>query len=63
VLIRPTAASQAVQSLETMWQEFSVAHPLIRRFRNTGRFTQVHVDVFDGHMVPTVWDDGGGGQF
>src|SRR5262245_9269708 len=27
---------------------------------DTGRFTQVHLDVFDGRMVPTVWDDGGG---
>jgi len=60
VLITPAAASQAVQSLETMWQEFSVTHPLIRQFRNTGRFTQVHLDVFDGRMIPTVWDDGGG---
>src|SRR6266436_5962397 len=60
VLITPAAASQAVQSLETMWQEFSVTHPLIRQFRNTGRFTQVHLDVFDGRMSPTVWDDGGG---
>jgi hypothetical protein len=63
VLITPAAASQAVQSLETMWQEFSVTHPLIRQFRNSGRFTQVHVDVFDGRMVPSVWDDGGGPDY
>jgi predicted nucleotidyltransferase len=60
VLITPAAASKAIQSLETRWQEFSMAHPLIRRFRNTSRFTQVHLDVFDGRMIPTVWDDGGG---
>jgi hypothetical protein len=60
VLIRPAAGSQAVQSLETIWQKFSVAHPLVRQFRNTGRFTQVHLDVFDGRMTPSVWDDGGG---
>jgi hypothetical protein len=60
VLITPAAASQAVQSLETMWQEFSVTHPLIRQFRNSGRFTQVHLDVFDGRMIPTIWDDCGG---
>jgi hypothetical protein len=23
----------------------------------------VHLDVFDGHMVPTVWDDGGGPDY
>jgi hypothetical protein len=63
VLITPTAASQAVQSLQTMWNEFMVTQPLIQRFRSTGQFTQVHVDVFDGRMTPTVWDDGGGPDF
>jgi len=60
VLITPAAASQAIQSLETRWQEFIITHPVIRQFRNTGRLTQVHLDVFDGRLIPTVWDDGGG---
>ena len=60
VLIKPTGANQEVESLTTLWQEFMVAQPLIDRFRRTGRFAQVHLDVFDGRMVPTVWDDGGG---
>ena len=60
ILLTPAATNQAVQSLETTWQEFSAAHPLIRRFRSTSRFTQVHVDVFDGRITSTVWDDGGG---
>jgi hypothetical protein len=60
VLINPTAAGQEVQSLTALWQEFMATHPLVERFRSTGRFTQLHLDVFDGRMVPTVWDDGGG---
>jgi len=63
VLIMPAAASQEVQSLTTLWQEFIAAQPLLDQFRRTGRFTQVHVDVFDGRMVPTVWDDGGGPDY
>jgi predicted nucleotidyltransferase len=63
VLILPTAPSQEVQSLTTMWQEFIATQPLIHRFRSTGRFNQVHVDVVDGRMVPTVWDDGGGPDY
>src|SRR5258708_7515214 len=63
VLITPAAPRQAVQSLERMWQEFSVTHPLIQRFRSNGRFNQVHLDVFDGRMIPTVWDDGGGPDY
>src|SRR6476469_9400645 len=63
VLIMPAAASQEVQSLTKLWQEFIAAQPLLDQFRRTGRFTQVHVDVFDGRMVPTVWDDGGGSDY
>jgi predicted nucleotidyltransferase len=63
VLITPAAAGLEVQSLTMLWQEFIAAQPLIHRFRSTGRFTQVHVDVFDGRMVPTVWDDGGGPDY
>jgi len=60
VLITPTAPSQEVQSLTLKWQQFMATQPVVHRFRSTGRFTQVHVDVFDGRMTPTVWDDGGG---
>ena len=61
VLITAAAASQEVQSLTTLWQKFIATQPLaIHRFRSTGRFNQVHLDVFDGRMVPSVWDDGGG---
>jgi hypothetical protein len=60
VLITPTAPSQEVQSLTLKWQQFMATQPVVHRFRSTGRFTQVHVDVFDGRVTPTVWDDGGG---
>jgi hypothetical protein len=60
VLVRPTGASQEVQSLTARWQEFIATQGVIERFRSSGKFKQVHLDVFDGHMVPTVWDDGGG---
>jgi predicted nucleotidyltransferase len=60
VLITPTAPNQEVQSLTTKWQQFIATQPIVHRFRSTGRFTQVHLDVFDGRMTPTIWDDGGG---
>jgi predicted nucleotidyltransferase len=63
VLTMPTAAGQEVLSLTTLWQKFSATQPLIQQFRSTGRFNQVHLDVFDGRMVPTVWDDGGGPDY
>jgi predicted nucleotidyltransferase len=63
VLLMPTAASEEIQSLTTLWQKFTTTQPLIHRFRSTGTFNQVHLDVFDGRMIPTVWDDGGGPDY
>ena len=60
VLLTPTAPSQEIQSLTKKWEQFVATDPKVHQFRSTGRFTQVHVDVFDGRMMPTVWDDGGG---
>jgi hypothetical protein len=60
VLLTPAAPSQEVQSLTMKWQQFLATQPMVHRFRSTGPFTQVHLDVFDGRMMPTVWDDGGG---
>jgi hypothetical protein len=60
VLITATAPSQELQSLTMEWQQFMATNPKVHRLRSTGRFTQVHVDVFDGRMMPTIWDDGGG---
>jgi predicted nucleotidyltransferase len=60
VLVRAGATAQDVQSLETTWRSFMTANPVVVEFRKSGRFTQVHVDFFDGRFVPGVWDDGGG---
>jgi len=59
VLIKPESASE-VQSLTTLWEKFIATQPLLHRFRSTGRFAYFHLDVFDGRVVPTVWDEGGG---
>jgi len=60
VLIKPDSAGQEVQSLTTLWEKFIATHPLLHRLRRTGRFAYFHLDVFDGRVVPTVWDEGGG---
>ena len=60
VLITPTAPSPEVQSLTMKWEQFMSIQPMVHRFRSTGRFAQVHLDVFDGRTTPRVWDDGGG---
>jgi hypothetical protein len=60
VLVRASAAARGLQDLETAWRSFMTASPVVAEFRKSGRFSQVHLDLFDGHVVPGAWDDGGG---
>jgi len=60
VLVTPGATVQDLQNLETKWRAFVAAEAVVLEFQQSGRFTQLHLDLFDGHFVPTVWDDGGG---
>src|SRR5205809_3484712 len=60
VLITPAAASQAVQSLETMWQEFSFTHPLIRQFRDTVVLPKGNGTFFVGRLFRPLGDVAGG---
>jgi predicted nucleotidyltransferase len=60
VLVGETASTDDVHRLEASWQAFSMAQPLVREFRQTGPFAHVHLDVFDGRVVPAIWDEGGG---
>ena len=60
VLITPEAASQEIPAMTMKWEQFMATQTLVHEFRSSGQFTHVHLDVFDGRLKPTVWDDGGG---
>jgi hypothetical protein len=60
VLVKPAVTESGVSGLEASWREFLAGEPLFGEFQRSGRFTKVHLDVFDGRMTPAVWDDGGG---
>jgi predicted nucleotidyltransferase len=60
VLATRQAAPSDAQALEAAWQTFAEGQPEVLAFRHSGRFTGVHLDVFDGKFAPAVWDDGGG---
>jgi predicted nucleotidyltransferase len=47
-------------TLEGRWQRAYGEGEVFERFRQLGRFTKVHLDLFDGRIEPQVWDDGGG---
>lgn len=60
VLVKSTTSVKELRELEMLWGEFAAAQSLIQQFRQAGRFSQVHLDVLDGRIAPSIWDDGGG---
>ena len=60
VLVESSTSAEELRELERLWGEFAAGQALIDRFRQAGRFSQVHLDVFDGRITPSIWDDGGG---
>jgi predicted nucleotidyltransferase len=60
VLVNADTTTDDLQALERSWRDFAATQPLVSHFKQSGRFTQVHLDLFDGQFVPSVWDDGGG---
>jgi predicted nucleotidyltransferase len=60
VLVNPETSSDEMQALERSWRDFAASQPVVTRFKQSGPFAQVHLDLFDGQFVPSVWDDGGG---
>ena len=60
VLVQPTLAAEDVRASEEEWRRFVAAQPTIAEFKQAGAFAHVHLDLFDGRFVPSVWDEGGG---
>lgn len=60
VLMAPDVAPEQSAALDARWRAHYAGHPAFERLRRAGRFTGVHLDLFDGTFTAEVWDDGGG---
>jgi hypothetical protein len=60
VLIAPDTPPTERLELENSWQAYAATNEVFVSLRQAGRFTGVHLDLFDGRFTPDVWDDGGG---
>ena len=60
VLVAPTCTASTQTALEQQWQTVYATEAVFHDLRHLGRFTGVHLDLFDGQFVAEPWDDGGG---
>lgn len=64
VLVDPAAvSSDDFRQLQRAWEKFAASEPTLERFRQSGRFTNIHLDVITAEYVMEEWDDGGGPDF
>ena len=60
VLVAPTLTAPDRTALEAPWQQVYATDGVFHALRQGGRFTGVHLDLFDGQFAAERWDDGGG---
>jgi predicted nucleotidyltransferase len=60
VLVTPSPAQPDRAALDEQWQDYYATEAVFHDLRRLGRFTGVHLDLFDGEYQPERWDDGGG---
>ena len=60
ILVNPGLGAAGKDELENEWLQFYRQQPVFDRLRQLGRFSGVHLDLFDGEWTPEVWDEGGG---
>jgi hypothetical protein len=60
ILLAADLPGHEAARLEGAWLAHLSSDATLIAFRDSGRFTQVHLDLIDGRYFPLVWDDGGG---
>ena len=59
ILVAQSTTTTAITNLENSWQDLLNSDPTLNRFKASGRFAQIHLDIIDGVFKPGIWEDGG----
>jgi predicted nucleotidyltransferase len=63
ILVSNKIHPDEIRIVEQRWQTFSSHHPILREYKHSHPFAQIHLDIIDGVYMPTTWDDGGGPDY
>ncbi len=59
VLTSQTITNTEIARLDISWNDFLNSNTTLNLYRNSDKFSQIHLDIFDGVFEPAVWEDGG----
>lgn len=63
ILASASAQPGEIKKLEEAWNNFSSFHPLIQQFRNSSKFSHLHLDIISGNYAPLEMEPGGAIDF
>lgn len=63
ILMSRSATVTETKRLERNWSEFLNFDSILKQFRNSGKFAEIHLDIIDGLFEPGIWEKGGSTDF
>src|SRR3954469_10087476 len=63
ILVSHSAENKEIIHLESIWQDFLVTNQTLNQYKNSNKFSQIHLDIIDGVFKPAIWEDGGAVDF
>ncbi|CAN5819314.1 hypothetical protein BH11BAC7_BH11BAC7_12350 [soil metagenome] len=63
VLVKPGTSANEIENLESSWQIYAKAQPVLLKFKQSNQFAHIHLDIIDGNYIPTILEVGVASDF
>ena len=58
ILVKPETSLDEKTKIETDWQTFAETRPALLKYKHSGPFAKLHLDIVDGNYVPNTIEQG-----
>src|SRR5450432_4007139 len=58
ILIKPEITKAESGIIESSWRVFSESQPTLLKYKQSGPFAHLHLDIIDGNYIPTIFEPG-----
>jgi len=63
ILVNPGTTPGEIKNIETAWQIYSETQPTLLKYKQSGQFAHLHLDIIDGNYMPTILEIGVASDF
>jgi len=58
VLVKPGTTLEEIRNTQTNWNVYSSSQPVIKKYKQSGPFAHLHLDIIDGNYTPAIQEVG-----